>query len=189
MNQTLRIVTIDSVMHGIQGVTAVYYLPGPRPAIIEAAPATSVGHVLAGLSAAGVCELDWIVLTHIHLDHAGAAGHLAQRLPRARVVVREEGARHLVDPSRLWASAARLYPDMEGLWGTMLPVPAERMEETASMRSAGTGSIVPHSPSMSGYSRAADAHSREGSTRSERCTPRPRPRSSTSRRAWSPCGA
>src|SRR2546421_2472725 len=110
-------------MHGTKGVTAVYYLPGPRPAIIEAAPATSLTHVLAGLSAAAVTDLDWIVLTHIHLDHAGAAGHLAQRFPRARVVVRAEGAPHLVDPSRLWASAGRLYPHMEGLWGGMLPVP------------------------------------------------------------------
>jgi glyoxylase-like metal-dependent hydrolase (beta-lactamase superfamily II) len=122
------VVTIDSVMHGAEGVTAVYYLPGPRPAIIETAPATSLRSVLAGLAAAGVTDLDWIVLTHIHLDHAGAAGHLAQRFPRARVVVRAEGAPHLVDPSRLWASAARLYPDMEGLWGTMLPIPAHRID-------------------------------------------------------------
>ena len=128
MSQTSGVVTIDSVMHGTEGVTAVYYLPGPRPAIIEAAPATSLPHVLAGLAAAGVTDLDWIVLTHIHLDHAGAAGHLAQRFPRARVVVRAEGAPHLVDPSRLWASAARLYPDMEGLWDTMLPVPPDRID-------------------------------------------------------------
>src|SRR5438093_96389 len=82
--------------------------------------------------AAGVTDLDWIVLTHIRLGHAGAAGHLAQRFPRARVVVREEGAPHLVDPARLWASAARLYPDMEGLWGTMLPVPPERIDAVSS---------------------------------------------------------
>jgi glyoxylase-like metal-dependent hydrolase (beta-lactamase superfamily II) len=128
VSESGHVVTIDSVMHGAEGVTAVYYLPGPRPAIIETAPATSLTHVLAGLSAAGVTDLDWIVLTHIHLDHAGAAGHLAQRFPRARVVVRAEGAPHLIDPSRLWASAARLYPDMEGLWGSMLPVPPDRID-------------------------------------------------------------
>jgi glyoxylase-like metal-dependent hydrolase (beta-lactamase superfamily II) len=126
------VVTIDSVMHGAEGVTAVYYLPGPRPAIIETAPTTSLPSVLAGLSAAGVTDLDWIVLTHIHLDHAGAAGHLAQRFPRARVVVRAEGAPHLVDPSRLWASAARLYPDMDALWGPMLPIAADRIDAVSS---------------------------------------------------------
>jgi glyoxylase-like metal-dependent hydrolase (beta-lactamase superfamily II) len=119
---------IDSQMHGLKAITAVYYLPGPRPAIIETAPATSLGAVLAGLTEAGVEDLDWIVVTHIHLDHAGAAGDLAERFPGARVVVRAEGAPHLADPNRLWASAARLYDDMEGLWGWMRPVPAERID-------------------------------------------------------------
>ncbi len=121
------VLAIDSVMHGRPGVTAVYCLPGPRPAIIETAPATSLPAVMAGLEAAGISELDWIVVTHVHLDHAGAAGHLAARFPSACVVVRSEGAPHLVDPSRLWSSASRLYDDMEGLWGSMLPIPAERI--------------------------------------------------------------
>jgi len=122
------VVTIDSVMHGAPGITAVYYLPAPRPAIIETSAATSVERVLAGLSAASATRLDWIVLTHIHLDHAGAVGHLAAAFPSARVVVRVEGAPHIVDPSRLWASASRLYDDMEGLWGSMEPVAAERID-------------------------------------------------------------
>lgn len=123
---------IDSRMHGRAGVTAVYCLPAPAPAIIDTAPATSLEVVLAGLDELGIDDLAWIILTHIHLDHAGAAGHLAQRFPRARVVVREEGAAHLVDPSRLWASASRLYDDMEGLWGSMLPVPADRLDVVGS---------------------------------------------------------
>jgi glyoxylase-like metal-dependent hydrolase (beta-lactamase superfamily II) len=125
------LVAIDSKMHGWPGVTAVYYLAGPHPAIIETAPATSLPHVLDGLAEAGADRLDWIVVTHIHLDHAGAAGHLAERFPGARVVVREEGAPHLVDPSRLWASAARLYPDMERRWGSVVPVPESRIEPVA----------------------------------------------------------
>jgi glyoxylase-like metal-dependent hydrolase (beta-lactamase superfamily II) len=122
------VLAIDSHMHGRPGVTAVYALPGPRPAIIETAAGSSVAHVLGGLEAAGITELDWIVLTHIHLDHAGAAGHLARRFPAARIVVRAEGAPHLVDPSRLWASAGRLYADMEGLWGEMLPIAPDRID-------------------------------------------------------------
>lgn len=114
-------------MHGLEGITAVYYLPGPRPAIIEAGPGSSIEATTTGLEEAGVDDLDWIVLTHIHLDHAGAVGHLAARYPKARVIVREEGARHLVDPSRLWASASRIYPDMEGLWGSFLPVEESRI--------------------------------------------------------------
>jgi glyoxylase-like metal-dependent hydrolase (beta-lactamase superfamily II) len=123
-----EVIAIDSFMHGRKGITAVFYLPAPRPAIIETAPTTSLDHVLEGLEEAGVNDLAWIVLTHIHLDHAGAAGHIAERFPNARVVVRVEGAPHLVDPSRLWASAARLYPDMEERWGEMRPIPEERIQ-------------------------------------------------------------
>jgi glyoxylase-like metal-dependent hydrolase (beta-lactamase superfamily II) len=70
-----------------------------------------------------------LLLTHIHLDHAGATGTLVQRWPDLRVYVHERGARHLVDPSRLYSSAQRLYgDDMERLWGEMLPVPEKNLE-------------------------------------------------------------
>jgi glyoxylase-like metal-dependent hydrolase (beta-lactamase superfamily II) len=121
------VIAVDTFMHGIEGITAVYYLPGPRPAIIEAGPASSLDATMQGLEEAGVDRLDWIVLTHIHLDHAGAVGQLAQRFPEARVVVRTEGAPHLTDPSRLIASAARLYPNMD-MWGPFVPVPEERID-------------------------------------------------------------
>ena len=71
-----------------------------------------------------------IALTHIHLDHAGATGTLLRRFPDAEVWVHELGAHHLVDPSRLLASATRLYGEhMELLWGEVAPVPAERIRE------------------------------------------------------------
>ncbi len=71
-----------------------------------------------------------IALTHIHLDHAGATGTLLRRFPDAEVWVHELGAHHLADPSRLLASAARLYGEhMELLWGEVAPVPAERITE------------------------------------------------------------
>jgi len=69
-----------------------------------------------------------IALTHIHLDHAGATGSLLRRFPDAEVWVHERGARHLIDPAKLLASAGRLYgDDMERLWGEVVPVPAERV--------------------------------------------------------------
>lgn len=122
-----RVKVLDTHMHGWEGITAVYLLEGPRPAVIDTGPGSSATRIMAALEQAGIDNLAWIVLTHIHLDHAGAAGHLARRFPGARVVVREEGARHLADPSRLWASAARLYPDMQRLWGQMLPIDEERI--------------------------------------------------------------
>ena len=70
-----------------------------------------------------------LLLTHIHFDHAGAAGSLVERWPDLPVYVHERGARHMADPSRLYESARRLYgDDMERLWGEMLPVPQENLE-------------------------------------------------------------
>ena len=69
-----------------------------------------------------------ILLTHIHLDHAGAAGALARRWPEVEVWVHDRGARHMLDPSRLMASAKRIYgDDMQRLWGDMAPVPEDRL--------------------------------------------------------------
>jgi len=78
-----------------------------------------------GQSLASVTHL---LLTHIHLDHAGAAGTILRRHPGIRVVVHERGARHLVDPSKLVESASRLYGDaMERLWGEVAPVPERNL--------------------------------------------------------------
>jgi glyoxylase-like metal-dependent hydrolase (beta-lactamase superfamily II) len=93
--------------------------------IVDPGPGSSVANLLDALG-------DWapraILLTHIHLDHAGATGSLVQRWPEAEVWVHERGARHMADPSKLIASATRIYgDDMDRLWGTMVPVPAERL--------------------------------------------------------------
>jgi glyoxylase-like metal-dependent hydrolase (beta-lactamase superfamily II) len=73
-----------------------------------------------------------LLLTHIHLDHAGATGAILRRWPEVVVYVHERGARHLEDPSKLLASAERLYgDDMERLWGEIVPVPAENLRPLA----------------------------------------------------------
>lgn len=119
---------IDTRMHGRPGVTGAFVVRGERTALIETGPRSCLDAVTTGLADAGVEELDWIVVTHIHLDHAGAAGALAQRFPGAKVAVHEVGAPHLVDPSKLWSSASRIYGDaMERLWGGIDPIPEDRI--------------------------------------------------------------
>lgn len=107
---------------------------GASLALVEAGPASTLDALLAGIRAAGhdPAALDHVLLTHIHLDHAAGAGQLARIAPRALIHVHPQGAAHLADPSRLLASAARLYGDaMEMLWGTMLPVPPDRIRTPA----------------------------------------------------------
>ena len=119
-------------MHGFPGITGAFVVRGAKTALVETGPKSSLEHLLAGLAAAGVDSVDYVVVTHIHLDHAGAAGTLAARWPEAKVVVHPVGAPHLVDPSKLWSSAARIYGDaMDALWGGIDPVPAEQIVEVA----------------------------------------------------------
>ena len=97
--------------------------------IVDPGPSTSVETLLEGL---GDVEPRALLLTHIHLDHAGASGVLCRRFPELIVYVHERGAPHLVDPSKLLTSAARLYgDDMERLWGEVAPVPEERVRTLA----------------------------------------------------------
>jgi glyoxylase-like metal-dependent hydrolase (beta-lactamase superfamily II) len=121
---------IDTKMHGRDGITGAFLLRAAKTTLIETGPKSSVEHVLKGLENAGVDHLDWILVTHIHLDHAGAAGTLATRFPDATVGVHEVGAPHLVDPSKLWSSASRIYGDeMEKLWGGIDPIEPDRIHK------------------------------------------------------------
>jgi glyoxylase-like metal-dependent hydrolase (beta-lactamase superfamily II) len=93
--------------------------------IIDPGPSSTLDTLLAAL---GDTAPRAILLTHIHLDHAGAAGTLTERWPEVQVYVHERGARHMADPSRLVGSASRLYGnDMDRLWGEMRPVPEDRL--------------------------------------------------------------
>ena len=123
--------TIDARMHGKEHNLSCYFLPGPRPTLVEPGPESSLDTVIAALERLGVGadDLAYVVVTHVHLDHGGGAGKLLARFPGATVVVHREGARHLHTPDRLLASATRVYggDSMAELWGSMRPVPLERL--------------------------------------------------------------
>jgi glyoxylase-like metal-dependent hydrolase (beta-lactamase superfamily II) len=125
---------VDTRMGGYEGITAGYLIRGERPALVETGAAKSAGEVVRALDLLGVgpADLATIVVTHIHLDHAGGVGDLSAAFPNAVVVVHEAGARHLVDPSRLLASAARVFgPVLDELFGPLLPTDASRVRVLA----------------------------------------------------------
>lgn len=125
------ITAIDTFYGGRERYTAAYLLHGSEPAIVETGPTTSVEHVEAGLERLGIgpTDLAHILVTHIHLDHAGGVGRLCTMYPNATVWVHEYGAQHLAEPTRLVASATRIYGEeqMASLFGPVEPVPAERI--------------------------------------------------------------
>jgi glyoxylase-like metal-dependent hydrolase (beta-lactamase superfamily II) len=121
---------IDTRMAGYEGITAGYLIRGSRPCLVETGTAPSAPIVRNALASLGVgpADLASVVVTHIHLDHAGGAGDIAEMYPRSEIVVHTRGARHLADPSRLMASARMVYGKaLDRLFGTLAPVAADRI--------------------------------------------------------------
>ena len=134
---------IDTRMSGYDGITSAYLIRSERPCLVETGTATSANVVRDALSQLGLSphDLSTIVVTHIHLDHAGGTGDVARLYPQARVVVHERGARHLVDPERLMASARRVFGSvLDDVFGPLLPTPADRVDTIGSSGPVDLGS-------------------------------------------------
>ena len=122
---------IDLNFLGIPEIIATAIIQGASGvALIDPGPSTTLGNLRSALERKGISIQDvrQVLLTHIHLDHAGVVGTLVRENPAIEVFVHERGARHMVDPAKLLSSATRLYGgDMERLWGEFLPVPQGRI--------------------------------------------------------------
>ncbi|MGP8077744.1 MAG: MBL fold metallo-hydrolase [Thermoplasmata archaeon] len=122
---------LDLDFRDTEGLVAAYLLPEAEGwTLIETGPATCRDALLAAVDRAGVgrSEVRHVLVTHIHLDHAGGMGALANALPRAEFYAHELGVPHLIDPTKLVASARRAWgAAMDTLWGPVLPVPADRV--------------------------------------------------------------
>jgi glyoxylase-like metal-dependent hydrolase (beta-lactamase superfamily II) len=133
------------LLHHPDGITAVdteYLQPGHaashiiqdagHAAFVDVGTNHSVPHLLAGLEALGIAReaVDYVFLTHVHLDHVGGAGLLMRELPRARAVLHPRGAAHVIDPEKLIAGSKVVYGDerFQKLYGDLLPIPAARVE-------------------------------------------------------------
>lgn len=118
---------IDVRLFGAERLSCSYLVGAARPALVETGPATVFETVASELDRRGV-EPAHVVLTHIHLDHGGGVGHVAKRYPDATIWVHDVGARHVADPTRLVASARRLFGDaLDALYGEPSPVAEHRI--------------------------------------------------------------
>jgi glyoxylase-like metal-dependent hydrolase (beta-lactamase superfamily II) len=122
---------IDLHFGGAEHAIGVYVVDtDDGPALFDCGPSSTIDTLIAGLAEHGLAleEVRHLLLSHIHLDHAGAAGSLVRRHPALTVWVGEVGRPHLIDPSRLERSARRLYGDLfDPLWGELAPVPEENV--------------------------------------------------------------
>jgi glyoxylase-like metal-dependent hydrolase (beta-lactamase superfamily II) len=125
-----RLQAIDLHFLGVEQDIAAYVIDtADGPALFDCGPTTTVEHLVAGLAEHGLelRDVRHLLLSHIHLDHAGATGELVRRHPGLTVWVSPIGAPHLVDPERLVGSARRLFPNFDELWGSVTPVPEQNL--------------------------------------------------------------
>lgn len=128
---------IDVELFGARNLSCSYLLHAAEPALVETGPATVFPTIERELTRRGI-EPRHVVLSHIHLDHAGGAGHVSALFPGATIWVHDIGARHVVDPTRLVASARRLFGDaLDTMYGEPEPVPDERL------RAISDGDVIP----------------------------------------------
>ncbi|WP_269789804.1 MBL fold metallo-hydrolase [Stenotrophomonas sp. Iso1] len=123
--------TIDTAFQRDHFDAAYLIVQDGRGAFVDCGTSHSLPNLLACVQRAGLqpADVDWLIVTHVHLDHAGGAGALMQHLPNARLVVHPRGAQHMIDPTRLIAGATAVYGEAEiaRSYGQIVPVPAERV--------------------------------------------------------------
>lgn len=125
-----RMYLIDGYDLGVAERTGIYVIDEEELTIVETGPSPSIKHIKQGLEALGFTldQVKYIIVTHIHLDHAGGTGLLLQECPNATVVVHPKGARHIANPERLIAGAKAVYGDkFESLFDPILPIAEDRL--------------------------------------------------------------
>jgi glyoxylase-like metal-dependent hydrolase (beta-lactamase superfamily II) len=144
---------IDTGFHRDRFDAAYLVVEGGRAAFIDTGTAFAVPRLLAALDALGLAhaDVDFVIATHVHLDHAGGVGQLMQALPEAQLIVHPRGARHMIDPAALWQGALGVYGQarMARAYGELVPVDAARVRVTAdgeTLRLAGRPLMFAHTP-------------------------------------------
>jgi len=122
---------VDTGMYDVSEYGSVYVVDAERPALVDTGLGAEYETILDAMAQAGVApeDLAVIALTHVHLDHAGGAGYLVEECPNATVYVHESGARHLVDPERLWEGTKAAVGDQIDYYAEPKPIPDERIVE------------------------------------------------------------
>ena len=154
---------IDSPYHGRRGVLGTYLIRGERSAVIDPGPAPLVPGVIEALEATGVTHLDYILLTHIHLDHAAGCWKLLEAYPEAIIHCHPRGAAHVIDPTRLLAAAEEIYGDALKEFGEVRGVPAERVAESTDGETLDLGGISLETIWTPGHSSHSQSYFEPGS--------------------------
>ncbi len=148
-----RVYLLDTMALGQAGTVGAFLIKGPKVTLVDCGYASSYQSVLDGLAEVGVSPSDvrYLIPTHVHLDHAGAAGRLLREMPNAEVITHEKGAPHLVDPTKLIESSTRVFGrSIMEMYGLPEPIPADRVtsvgKETHLDLGGGMSATLIHAP-------------------------------------------
>jgi glyoxylase-like metal-dependent hydrolase (beta-lactamase superfamily II) len=125
MNPTL--IEIKQNLPGFERFIGSWVFQGEKNLVIDVGPSNSVGGLIRSLSAMGIDRVDWVLLTHIHIDHAGGLAEFLAHFSSAKVICHDKAVKHLVDPSRLWAGSQKTLGALSEHYGPIRPVPRESL--------------------------------------------------------------
>jgi glyoxylase-like metal-dependent hydrolase (beta-lactamase superfamily II) len=138
---TDQLVCFDLDQPGIEGfrkfISSWLVRSNGHTLLVDPGPLSTIPQLIAGLHSHAVTGLDYILLTHIHIDHAGGAGALLKQFPEARVICHPDGIRHLIAPEKLWLGSQQVLGELAGVYGEIVPVPAESIGYTETVGTTG----------------------------------------------------
>ena len=145
-----NIYRVEVTLPGLPTIFSIYLIKNNPGVLIDPGPAALLPTIQAAMAQLGITDLKYVIATHIHLDHGGAAGSLSRLYPDARVVVHPQGAKHVIDPSRLIRSTKMAFgDDFDNIYGTILPVPESQLkvaEDRESLPVDGRELVIIYSP-------------------------------------------
>jgi glyoxylase-like metal-dependent hydrolase (beta-lactamase superfamily II) len=121
------LITLPQPFPGLERFIGSWVIPGSPAIVVDTGPISSIDRLAAAIRARGLNRIDYVFISHIHIDHAGGLGPFLRHFPTARAVVHEKGVKHLADPAKLWAGSLKTLGDMAEAYGPIEPVPADRL--------------------------------------------------------------
>ena len=118
---------LEQEIQGFQRFIGSWFVDGEQKFLVDVGPTSSIDPLIEGLKALKAERLDYVFLTHIHIDHAGGTGILLKHFPRAKVICHGSGIKHLMDPRKLWEGSQKILGDLALKYGEILPVPGEAL--------------------------------------------------------------
>jgi glyoxylase-like metal-dependent hydrolase (beta-lactamase superfamily II) len=135
LSENLSLITLTPPLKGFTNFISAWLYQGETSFLVDVGPSTTGQKLLALLQEREIAHLDYILLTHIHLDHAGAIGEIAAEFPKTPIVCHETAIPHLIDPARLWEGTRKVLGSMADAYGPVQPVAADRLVDAAQLES------------------------------------------------------